>query len=102
MPLQDEPETCRFVGNAGARPWVCRNRSALAAALLVFLAAAAGTWVIAPDAGSPPRWLRECMAGGRRRRFGIERQVEILEQRLRPVVDSALGHLCPVAHQVHR
>ena len=92
--LNSSTATCLIV-------YVRRHPSALATALLVFLAAAAGTWVIPSDAGSTSEWLRGHLVGGRGRRLCLEREVEILEQHLRPVVDSALGHLYPVAHQVH-
>src|ERR1035441_9800181 len=75
--------------------------STLAAALLVFLATAAGAGVITANLRLAGGRMRGHGAGGMWR-LGIERQSEMLKDRLAPVVNPALAHLTPVAHGVHR
>src|ERR1022692_3559081 len=92
--------TCSCVLNHEAGHLHC-HPSTLAAALLVFLAAAAGAGVITANLRLAGGRMRGHGAGGRGR-LGIERQPEMLKDRLAPVENPALAHLTPVTHDVHR
>jgi hypothetical protein len=77
-----------------------RSPSTLAATPLVFLAAAAGTGVVTAYLRLSGYRLWGDEAGGSGLhgcRLGIERQPEILKDRLAPVVNPPLEHLCDAA-----